>query len=279
MSIQWPLVIFTLLAGCGAGTLVFLGLAELLNVGKKVKAIAAWVAVVLFVIGGIASVLHLGKPANFMAAVGNLGSLSGISIELILLGLGVVVAVIYALVARNNSGAVKAVSVIALIVGLVFAWALGSSYVIGSRAAWDSQVLPFAYLGSGLAMGGFLYLAFLVAKKEDSEGIKKVALFVLLASAIELIAFLAFGLAAGDVVIADNAILFWGAAVVVGAVLPLIAAIVIWRNTKSASLVYIGLVTALVGGVALRALMWLAGSPAIVNLFDVASQNRGLYPF
>ena len=127
MSIQWPLVIFSLLAGTGAGTMVFVGLSELLNKGASARFNAALVAFILLILGGIASVLHLGQPANVMSAITNLGSFSGISIELILLGLSALVALIYAILAKRegSDGARKAFGVIALILGLVFAFALG----------------------------------------------------------------------------------------------------------------------------------------------------------
>jgi anaerobic dimethyl sulfoxide reductase subunit C (anchor subunit) len=279
MSIQWPLVIFTLLTGTGAGTLVFIGLAELLNVGAVVRRLAGWIAAACIVAGGAASVLHLGNPSNVMAALGNLGSFSGISIELMLLGVSTVVAVAYAFVARKDSGtASKTIGVIALIVGLVFVWALGSSYMIASRPAWATPVLPFAYFGSGLALGGFLYTT-LLALRKDIEGLKKTALFVLAAIVVEIVGFLAFGVTAGDSALVENALLYWGGAIVVGTAVPLAAAFVVWRNAEKPALIYVGLVGALAGGLAFRALMWIVGNPAIVNLFDVAANNRGYYPF
>jgi anaerobic dimethyl sulfoxide reductase subunit C (anchor subunit) len=279
MSIQWPLVIFTLLTGTGAGTMVFIGLAELLNVGAKARKLAGWVAAILVVAGGIASVLHLGSPGNVMAALGNLGSFSGISIELMLLAVSSVVSVVYAVVANEEgSKAAKGVGVVALIVGLFFVWALGSSYMIASRPAWASLALPFAYLGSGLALGGFLYFTLLVIKK-DVDGLRKVAVFVLIATIVEIAGFLTFGIMAGELALVDNALLFWAGAIAAGVVVPLIAAVMRWRNTKWTVMAYVGLIGVVAGGLAFRTLMWAVGNPAIFNLFDVAANSRGYYPF
>ncbi|MDR1358529.1 MAG: dimethyl sulfoxide reductase anchor subunit [Coriobacteriales bacterium] len=281
MSIQWPLVCFTLFAGTGAGTLVFIGLAELLGVGAKLRKLAAWIAAALMVVGGIASVFHLGSPLNFMSAVTNLGSLSGISIELIMLALGIIVAVIYALLAKteDSSAVGKGLGLVALVIGLVLCWSFGSSYMLGTRPAWNTLLLPAAYACSGLTMGGFLYLTLLAVKKADTIALKKTALFVLLTAALGTLAFLAFGITAGEPVLVDNGVLFWVGVVVVGTVLPLIAGFMVWKNGKGSILIFTGLACALVGGLAFRVLMWLAGSPAILNLFDVAANNRGYYPF
>jgi anaerobic dimethyl sulfoxide reductase subunit C (anchor subunit) len=281
MEIQWPLVLFSLLAGTGAGTLVFIGLAELTNSAAKARGIAAWIAAVLIVVGGLASVAHLGRPDHVMNAVANLGSFSGISIELIFIGVSFVLAVIYAVLTRRegSEGARKAVGVIAAVVGLLFCWALGSSYVIAARPLWAVQTLPLSYFGSGLAMGGFLFLALAAIFKTEAAGIKQLGLFALIAAAIELVGFLAYGLMAGDAAVASNGLLFWLGAVVVGAVLPLVAGFLVYRNAEQTTLVYAGLVGALVGGVAFRALMWVLGEGYLPNLFDIASQSRGLLPF
>ncbi|MDR2109268.1 MAG: dimethyl sulfoxide reductase anchor subunit [Coriobacteriales bacterium] len=281
MEIQWPLVLFSLLAGTGAGTLVFIGISELTNTAAKARGIAAWVAAGLIVVGGLASIAHLGKPDHVMNAVSNLGSFSGISIELIFIGVSFVVAVIYAVLVRRegSEAARKAVGVIAAVIGLLFCWALGSSYVIASRPLWAVQTLPLSYFGSGLASGGFLFLALAAAFKSEAAELKKLGLFALIVAAIELIAFVAYGALSGAPAIADNALLFWGGAVVVGAVVPVISGYLIYRNAEKTTLVYAGLVGALVGGVAFRALMWVLGSGYLSSFFDVAANSRGLYPF
>jgi anaerobic dimethyl sulfoxide reductase subunit C (anchor subunit) len=278
METQWPLVLFTLLAGTGAGMLVLAGAAELMGAASKARGISGWLAAVLLALGGLASVAHLGKPANVMSAVSNLGSLSGISVELIMLVLGLVAAIAYALASRSGSGAAKGVGVACLVVGLVFCWSLGSSYSIASRPLWATPALPFAYLGSGLALGAFAYLG-LLAARGGSEDAAKLAPVALAASAVELVAFLAFGVSAGSAAMADNGLLFWAGSVVVGAGVPLLCAFLIRKDAAKGALAWAGLAGAVVGGVAFRALMWALGSSAIPNLFDVAATSRGLFPF
>ena len=80
MDIQWPLVVFGLLAGCGGATLAFVGLSEFLGIGRNARRPAALAALALLMVGGCASVAHLAQPANIMAAAANVLSLSGISV-------------------------------------------------------------------------------------------------------------------------------------------------------------------------------------------------------
>ena len=55
MAIQWPLVLFSLLAGAGGAMLAFAGLSQLLGGSRTVRRRAVWCALALFVIGGLCS--------------------------------------------------------------------------------------------------------------------------------------------------------------------------------------------------------------------------------
>ena len=101
MAIQWPLVIFSLLAGAGGALLAFVGLSGVLGLAKKARVPAAVGALVLLVVGGCASVAHLAQPANIMAAAANVFSFSGISVELIMLGVNAIVAAAKAISAMH----------------------------------------------------------------------------------------------------------------------------------------------------------------------------------
>lgn len=91
MEIQWPLVLFSLLAGTGGALAAFVGLAGLLGGTRKVRETAALCSIVLVVLGGCFSVLHLASPLHAISAVTNLLSFSGVSIELMLVGINLVV--------------------------------------------------------------------------------------------------------------------------------------------------------------------------------------------
>ena len=87
MDIQWPLVLFSLIAGTGGSLFAFVALSELVGGKGKTRFAATVTALVLIVVGGCLSMLHLASPQNAFAALTNIFSFSGISIELMLLGL------------------------------------------------------------------------------------------------------------------------------------------------------------------------------------------------
>ena len=149
MAIQWPLVIFSLLAGAGGALLAFVGLSEVLGLAKKARVPAAVGALVLLVVGGCASVAHLAQPANIMAAAANVFSFSGISVELIMLGVNAIVAVAYVLTARGESAnATKIVGIVGIVTGVAMTFVVGNGYVMEAQPNWNTPALPFAYLGS-----------------------------------------------------------------------------------------------------------------------------------
>jgi anaerobic dimethyl sulfoxide reductase subunit C (anchor subunit) len=277
MEPQWPLVIFTLLVGSGAGTLVFAGISEFFGTQGKTRFVAAVVSLVLFIVGGIASIFHLGHPANVMAAAGQLFSGSPISLELLFLGLAVIVTIAYLAVVRRVGSASKGVGVAAVVVSLILAYVCGHGYeVIASRPGWATPALSFAYCGSGLTIGGFLFLSLAVIFKEESDILKKLTIIAIIVAAIETVAFIAYGLTAP---LGDNALLFWGCVVIVGGVLALVAGLALFAKQSLGSLSYVGLVAAFIGGISFRVLMWILGSPALPNAFDLAANSRGLFPF
>jgi anaerobic dimethyl sulfoxide reductase subunit C (anchor subunit) len=275
------LVLFSILAGGGAATLAFAGISEFLEVQKKTRLIASIAAIVLLVVGGIASVLHLGQPANVMAAAANIFSFSPISLELLLLGVTTVAAIVYAVVVNGEGPASKVVGVIGLVVAVVFCYALGSSYSgIEAQTSWNSLTLVLAYWASAVAFGGFVFLAAMAAGKETGPATRPLSLIVFLVAILQVVGFVAYGLFVG----LDNldALVFWGCAVVLGSIVPLVAvgAVAFMKSVEKpkTALLYVGLVTAFVGGIAIRTLMWAAGN-GFLDAFDMALQNRGLFIF
>lgn len=270
MEIQWPLVIFSLFAGCGGAALAFVGLSEVLAIGRKARVPVVAVALGLLVVGGLASVLHLGQPANIMAAAANIFSFSGISVELIMLGINVIVAIVYLVLVRNDTAsATKIVGIIGIVTGLLLAFVVGNGYVMMAQPLWNTPALPFGYLGSGLAMGGALFASVMVITKADAGEMKKITPFVLGAGIIQVIAFLAYGTVIGFAV---DPLLFWGGAIVVGSVGTIVCAAFI---PKMSNLAYAMLVCAFIGGICFRALMWLVGS-GYLDLFGAAAAHQVL---
>lgn len=264
MDIQWPLVVFSLLAGCGGATIAFIGISEILGVGKKARIPAAILAIVLLIIGGCASVLHLGQPANIMAAAANVFSFSGISVELIALGMNVVVAVVYLLLARGGSeSGAKIVAIVGIVTGLAMTFFVGNGYVMESQPNWNNITLPLAYLGSGLSCGATLFAA-LAGNDEKAQA--KLRNLVLGSIAIALITFVAYAASTG---FAANAMMFWVGAVLVGCVGP---AACVWFSKKRYQALWAAFACAFIGGICLRATMWMLGT-GFLSLFATASSR------
>ena len=270
MAIQWPLVIFSLLAGAGGALLAFVGLSEVLGLAKKARVPAAVGALVLLVVGGCASVAHLAQPANIMAAAANVFSFSGISVELIMLGVNAIVAVAYVLTARGESAnATKIVGIVGIVTGVAMTFVVGNGYVMEAQPNWNTPTLPFAYLGSGLATGGALFATLMAALKTDEADFRGIMPWVLGATVVQLVAFLAYGFAIG---FAADVLLYWGGAVIVGSVGAIACAAFI---AKASTMAYATLVCAVVGGICLRALMWLVGT-GFLDAFGTAAV-RGVW--
>ena len=271
MEIQWPLVFFSLLAGAGGGVLAFIGVSEVRGIAEKTRMPAVITALVLLILGGCASVLHLGQPSNIMAAATNIFSFSGISVELIMLGINVVVCIVYLVVVRreNPGSAAKIVGVIGLVTGLIMAFVVGNGYVIEAQPNWNNFMLPLSYFGSGLACGATIFASLMVARKENEVELKKISIFVIVAIAIQMVAFLGFGAVTG---FAADALVYWVCAILIGSVVALVCA---FYMTKNGSFAYAACVCALIAGIAFRVVMWMLGT-GYLNLFADAAARISL---
>ena len=183
MDIQWPLVLFSLIAGTGGSLFAFVALSELVGGKGKTRFAATVTALVLIVVGGCLSMLHLASPQNAFAALTNIFSFSGISIELMLLGLTFVAAAAYAIVVKRvrNAAAAKVLALVGGVLGLALGYFCGHGYVIEAQPTWMHESLPLAYFGTSLACGAFAYdiiASRLGDGKEELRGRMPVALMV-----------------------------------------------------------------------------------------------------
>jgi anaerobic dimethyl sulfoxide reductase subunit C (anchor subunit) len=276
METQWPLVIFSLVAGGGAATFAFAGIGEFVGSAKKVRSIAGIVGIVLMIVGGIAAVFHLGHPANVMSAVSNIFSFSGVSTELLLLGLSVLAGIIYVVLVNRDSGASKAIGGIGIVLALIFAISTGRSYMLDAQLAWNSITLVLSYAFSALAFGGFIYLAIAAALKDEEGAVKKLSIVALVLAVLQLVSFVAYGAFVGfDKV---DVLTFWAGAIVLGSLLPVVAGGLLSFKQNTAAMAYLGLVFVFVGGIAIRVLMWAVGS-GFLSFFNMAAENRGKFIF
>lgn len=273
MSIQWPLVLLGLFAGTGGSLLAFAGLAEFSAAKEKTRATAAVWGVALLIVGGLCSVLHLGHPLNFMAAIAHLGSLSGISVELIFLGLMVVCGAVYFIALRREKAQVaKVFGVIDIVLAVFLGFALGHGYMIEARANWNTWLIPLSFLFSGLLAGGALYQLIACVLEDGETG--KVPQATAACAVLTLAAFAGYGAHVG--LGEANVTAWWAAALVLGAIAPLVLTLVSLKRPSKTLLIAL-LVCAAIGAVAIRATMFAAGT-GFITAFDVAVQMRALMP-
>lgn len=254
MEIQWPLVLFTLLTGAGGWLLAFVAANEFTGKSKVDPFKVALVGLIVVVLGGFASVLHLTHPDRIMNALSN--PTSGIFVEAALVGVISVCAIVQLICYKRGAAvAAKVFAVLSGLFGVVISFMAGESYIVmNSRAAWDTVLLPLAYLGTAAPMGAGLYWALAAPDKENG------ASFSALATAIGGVAgavlALAYAVAAG---------LFGGATlglVAAIAALDVIVAVIgfIGKSKPTAVLAWASVAVAVVAGLLLRALMWIAGA-------------------
>ena len=263
MTIQWSLVLFTVLSGCGAGLFACTALDEFRGgAASKVRLPACAVAVALLVVGGIASATHLSHVDRMMAVLAH--PTAGIFLEALLLGLLAVCIAVYALLVKR-----KALAATGIGLAVAFAFACGVSYMMTSRPVWNTVALPLAYLGTALATGAALYLVMCAALKVDEGDVKKAGVYAAAGGALSLVLTVAFGLVSGTA-FGDQAALFWVAVVLCGSAAPAVCGVLVARKSGGAlSLGVVALAGALVGSVAVRAVMWLVGT-AVANYFGFA---------
>lgn len=277
-KIQRPLVLFSMLAGCGGCCFAFAGVAGALGESTTVTLWATGISLVLVVVGAVCSMMHLATPRHAFAAVTHLLSFSGISVELIMLGVVSALMAAYgaACLWFDNELARLVLGIAGAVAGVVLAFVTGHGYLISSKPTWNTKKLPLAYTGTALVAGGFLYAAVSVA----TGGVWAMELPVklLLAacavfSAVTVAAYLGH---LGMQTAKKNPTLFWVGIVVCGLVVPLACAAILLAPLPSMAFVAVaavGFVAAMAGGLSLRMLMWIVGA-GFLFFFEDAQANR-----
>lgn len=265
IAIQWPLVLFTLVAGTGGALLVPMGIAEIAKTSSKDVQFKACVAsLAMLAVGGCFSLLHLASPGNVMAAVTNIGSFSGISMELILLGCTFIAALVFAVALKRteSSAALKAIGAVCIVFALLFMFFSGHGYVMEARPAWNTQLLPLAYVGTVLACGAFLY-ALLEAMGASGKELPKVTKYVIVGACVACaFSCAAYAVFLGPELGARSALMYWGGLAVCGVVLSLVMGTMCFlklEESNAVMLLSVGLAVAVVAALALRVIMWQTG--------------------
>jgi len=274
----------------GAGTFGAAGVLAGLKKGASIQMTSVIIAVVSMVIGGIASFMHLQHWDRAFNGFGNLTS--GITQELIAIAVFIVFAIVYLILSRRGDLPVWA-GWVAAILSVAVVIVMANSYNMSSRPVWDTPLLWLYYLSNAILSGGLVTTALLGAKKEDAGISVKVSLAGGILSVVSLVGYLVYipsvaskftsvgnyfdpthptkamtdpaaaltGFASGD-----QALLFWGGAVVVGALVPLVAAFLSNKKqgTSLIGLSLAGVLCALVGAICFRAILYALGFSVFV---------------
>lgn len=276
MAIQWPLVFFTLLTGLGVGVFSCVAVTEWLGIGEVVRMPGTITALVAMAFGGAASVFHLSHPFRGYNIVKHLNT--GVGKEMLLMGITGAAVFLYALTLFIGLAGFpgKILTAVGLVSGIILAFEMGATYVLPARPAWRTWLWAFIYAASAAATGLFalyVWAAVFRARVEASFiiGINKGALIALIVQVGVVLAYLMFLASSPSedlvkkparLLRGDGALPFWGGVVFAGMVIPM--AMTSWvqadRSTHHSLVVAgVGLVCVLLGGVAIRALMYRLG--------------------
>lgn len=267
MEIAWSLVLFTALTGCGGWLFAGVAIDEFAKKTSKANFTAGIVALVLMIVGGVASVTHLAHPENMLAALNH--PTSGIFIEAVLVGIASAFIIVY-LVAYNRNETVRRVCAVAgAVVGVALSFMAGHSYLMDAVYTWNTMLLPLAYLGTAAASGlGAYALVAAIRHNETTPADLKIA-FILLAAGGVAAALTSLLYLTGVMDAADVLLVAVGA-VAVGGIVPLACGIAGLKAANSALVLsLVATACALIGAVCLRCAMWMAYVP-LENFFGIA---------
>ncbi|MCD8213582.1 MAG: dimethyl sulfoxide reductase anchor subunit [Campylobacter sp.] len=274
MGNELALVFFSSLIDLGCGLFIALCVNEWLNINDKIKFKGSVVALVILALGGFSSVLHLGHPERIFGALGH--PTSGIFLESSGIGITAIVILvyIYMLKQKTSKQTLKAITLVGAIVAAILAFAVGDSYVMSARPAWDTLTLPFVYLASAGLMGALAYAALLVEPSDELVIKMKriVKFFIVIQAAAIMIYLIALGSAdypdtsrsVGIVLVGALAPMFWVGIVFVGLIAPMCLVSFKAQDVKTAMMgapFAVGLICALAGALAYRVLMFNLGTP------------------
>jgi anaerobic dimethyl sulfoxide reductase subunit C (anchor subunit) len=283
-------MLFTLFICLGAGTFAVAGLLAGSGKAQEIQMPAVLISLVAIIAGGAASFLHLQHWDRIFNGFGHITS--GITQELIGIVVFVVVAVIYLMLARRGK-VPKALGWTALVISVALIIVMSLSYTMAARPIWDTPLLWLYYLASAALSGTLVIYVLASLKKTDGVLISRLALG---ASALTLVVIVAYAILIPSVassftsvgnyfdpthptkvmadpqgilsgfLTGDQALLFWGGALIVGAIIPGVA---VWLASRQQGNVAAGIATtailcALAGGLCFRAVFYALGFSVFV---------------
>lgn len=260
MDIQWSLVLFTALTGLGDMMFLLICLNALLGKTDKGEFEGSIISVVLLAVGGLASVTHLSHPDRMLNALQH--PTSGIFTEAVLVGLLAVCAIVFALMVKRGirGGALKAISVIGIILGILMAFMAGQSYIMAAIPAWNTELLPLGYLGTAAAEGAAAYLLLIVLRKAEADSLKFYSTVLAGAGCVSLVTGLLYGIASGAFTEPVGAALTICTLIFGGAAPAICGYLGMKKPANIQTLAAIAFACAFIGAVSYRCCMWVIGA-------------------
>lgn len=291
MELQWPLIIFTTLTAWSAGLFATQAAYALKGHGGKAQ-LPAWItSAVLLAAGGIAVFFHLQHWERIFNGFGHLTS--GITQELIAIAVLAVVAVIYLVFLRksDDGGSVPAwIAGLAIAMSAVLVAVMAHSYMMHSRPAWNNILWITYVLGNACAFGPatMALISFAVSKAELP---KAGSMLVLAGAAVNAVTTVAYAMsmqlsgsaytkvdwwfdptnpmremvdpiANVNVFAGDQALIMWVCVILVGAVAPVVLALLAKKRSANVNWTIFGTIIAtavLIGAIGMRVVFYNLG--------------------
>lgn len=290
MELQRELMIFTLFVCLGAGIFAMQGLLTILGKGRKTQLPCLITSLISIAIGGIGSFLHLEHWERIFNGFGHLSS--GITQELIAMVffvaiLGICLVMTYRL---NDSTLPKWCGWLAIAISIILVIVMSHSYNMAARPAWDTLLLWFFYLSNMILFGG-LTVAIIAGAKKDNEASNLAVKMALLGGVLQVLSIVAYAFyfsvssslftnvgnyidptdptkkmidpsaMFSSIFAGENALLFWGGSVILGAIIPVIVLLIARKKSHQQLIGFaaVGLISALTGGMCFRALLYILG--------------------
>ena len=285
MATQWPLVIFTV-ALCLAGGLLFMqSLAAILGKGSvKFQKYAAIANIAIIVIGCIAVFFHLQHWERIFNGFGHITS--GITHELIMVVLALAILIVF-LVMLKKGELPKWAAYAGLVIAAILVFVTANSYNMAARPVWNTFAWYLFIFADAYLMGALAAWLIGAIAGDDVKwlgfqsliaGVVKAAAVAIYAAVIGSIKFASVGhyfdptqptkavaetgsyisrMMSGDLALA-----FWLGVVIIGIVVPLIAAFLKkGAEAKDATLwAGIGICAAVIGAICFRVIFFALGS-------------------
>ncbi|CNI77498.1 dimethyl sulfoxide reductase anchor subunit family protein [Yersinia vastinensis] len=176
---EWPLMVFTVLGQCVVGGFIVLGLALIFggfNRGQQLRIHRSmFVLWVLMALAFIASTLHLGSPLRAFNSLNRIGE-SALSNEIAAGSAFFAVAGFYWLLAvleKMPAMLGKIWLVVAMVLGVVFVYAMCMVYSIDTVPTWDNLYTPLGFVLTvfiGGPMLGYLLLQLADVNMDGTRG-------------------------------------------------------------------------------------------------------------